>query len=87
MRRSAERRVGVTVGKFNPPHLGHLHLVRTGASQVDTLYVLLCARPDQSIPAETRAEWLSDAAPENVIVLVTPDDLPWTSFPKDRRSR
>jgi NadR type nicotinamide-nucleotide adenylyltransferase len=71
----------VTVGKFNPPHLGHAHLVRTGASHVDTLYVLLCDRPDQTIPADTRAAWLCDAAPDNVTVLITADDLPAANEP------
>jgi NadR type nicotinamide-nucleotide adenylyltransferase len=75
------RRVGVSVGKFNPPHLGHAHLISTGAAEVDAFYVLLCDRPDQTIPAETRAEWLSDAAPDNVSMLITPDDLPQANEP------
>ena len=29
--------VGVVVGKFNPPHLGHLHLIEQGAAQVGEL--------------------------------------------------
>lgn len=78
---AASRRVGVTVGKFNPPHLGHLHLVNTGATRVDVLYVLLCDRPGQTIPAEARARWLADGAPDNVTVLITPDDLPEANEP------
>lgn len=74
--------VGVTVGKFNPPHLGHLHLIRSAAARVDQLYVLVGDRPDQSIGAGKRARWLDIDSPGNVTVLVTPDDIleanePW----------
>ena len=77
---------GVTVGKFNPPHLGHLHLIDTAAAQVGHLYVILCDRPDQTIAASRRAAWLTAAAPPNVTVLVTPDDLPEASKPWARRA-
>lgn len=79
--REARRRVGVTVGKFNPPHLGHLHLIEAGARKVDTLYVVVCDRPDQTLPAESRATWLADSAPANVTMLITPDDLPQANEP------
>lgn len=74
-------RIGVTVGKFNPPHLGHLHLVETAAQEVDRLFLLLCDRPDQTLPAEQRRRWLVDSAPTNVAVIVTPDDLPEANEP------
>jgi HTH-type transcriptional regulator, transcriptional repressor of NAD biosynthesis genes len=74
-------RTGVVVGKFNPPHLGHLHLIERGAAEVEHLYVLLCDRADQTIGADRRARWLADAAPANVSVLVTPDDLPAANEP------
>ena len=72
---------GVTVGKFNPPHLGHRHLIEVSAAQVEHLYVLLCERTDQTLPAELRRRWLEDAAPTNVTVVVTPDDLPEENEP------
>jgi HTH-type transcriptional regulator, transcriptional repressor of NAD biosynthesis genes len=71
-----EADLGVVVGKFNPPHLGHVHLISTGAGLVDQLFVLLCDRPDQTLSAEQRRRWLADAVPANVTILVTPDDLP-----------
>jgi HTH-type transcriptional regulator, transcriptional repressor of NAD biosynthesis genes len=73
--------LGVTVGKFNPPHLGHVHLISTGARLVDRLVVLLCDRPDQTIPAVDRAAWLADACPDHVEVVITPDDLPTENGP------
>jgi NadR type nicotinamide-nucleotide adenylyltransferase len=83
---SLQETVGVTVGKFNPPHLGHLHLIRTGASRVDRLYVLLCDRPDQTVSVGRRFGWLSDAVPDNVTIIVTPDDLPTASEPWAERA-
>jgi HTH-type transcriptional regulator, transcriptional repressor of NAD biosynthesis genes len=77
---------GVVVGKFNPPHLGHLHLIEQGAARVERLYVLLCDRPDQSIPVALRRQWLEDAVPSNVSVLVTPDDIPTENEPWARRA-
>jgi NadR type nicotinamide-nucleotide adenylyltransferase len=78
--------VGVTVGKFNPPHLGHLHLIETAASQVDHLYVILGDRPDQTIPATRRQAWLEDVVPANVTILITPDNLPAANEPWAERA-
>lgn len=75
------RSVGVTIGKFNPPHLGHVHLIERGASEVDHLFVVLCDRIDQTLSAEDRSEWLRDACPANVTILTTPDDLPTANEP------
>lgn len=75
-RTQTDSHLGVAVGKFNPPHLGHLHLLTTAAAQVDHLMVLLCDRPDQTIAASTRATWLADACPDNVEIVITPDDIP-----------
>lgn len=78
--------VGVVVGKFNPPHLGHLHLIEQGAARVETLFVILCDRSDQSISVEQRRAWIEDAAPPNAVVLVTPDDLPAANEPWAQRA-
>lgn len=85
-RKSGRWPVGVAVGKFNPPHLGHLHLIETGASLVDRLFVLLCDRPDQTIPVDSRRRWLEDAVGENVTIILTPDDLPLENEPWARRA-
>ena len=79
-------RLGVTVGKFNPPHLGHQHLVTAAAERVDELHVLLCDRADQTIAAADRATWLTDSTPDHVTVHVTPDDLPEASEPWAERA-
>lgn len=74
-------RVGVAVGKFNPPHLGHAHLLTVGAARVERLHVLLADRPGQTLAAADRAAWLADAVPDNVVIHVTPDDLPEANEP------
>lgn len=86
MVRDGKARSGVAVGKFNPPHLGHLYLIEAAAARVERLFVLLCDRPGQSIPVEQRRRWLEEAAPVNVSVLVTPDDLPAANEPWARRA-
>jgi NadR type nicotinamide-nucleotide adenylyltransferase len=54
---------GLVIGKFYPPHRGHKFLIDTALSQVDHLDVLICARPDQTIPGELRAQWLREMHP------------------------
>ena len=77
---------GVVVGKFNPPHLGHVYLIQQASHRVERLYVILCDRQDQTLSAAQRREWLLDATPSNVRVLVTPDDLPPSNEPWARRA-
>lgn len=67
------------MGHFNPPHLGHVHLLSTGASKVGQLHVLLRHHAEQTLPSAQRAAWLADVVPDNVRFHVTPDDLPATS--------
>ncbi len=80
------KRIGVTVGKFNPPHLGHAHLLRDAASRVGHLFVILADHADQTLDAADRAAWLQDAAPANATVLVTPDDIPVANEPWAKRA-
>lgn len=77
--------VGVTIGKFNPFHLGHDHLIRVAKSQVDRLVVIVAERSDQTIPGHRRADWISSTHPD-VEVLVTPDDLPELPAPWAERT-
>ena len=81
-----QQHIGVAVGKFNPPHVGHLFLIETAATQVDRLYVIVGVRPDQTISATDRAHWIETDAPTNVSVLITPDDLPAENGPWAQRA-
>jgi NadR type nicotinamide-nucleotide adenylyltransferase len=50
--------IGFTLGKFLPPHTGHLHLIRESAKQVDHMYVLMCSIEREPIPGHLRYQWL-----------------------------
>ncbi len=78
-------RLGVTVGKFYPPHLGHLHLIRAGRDACDQLVVIIAEHPSQSLRGEQRAAWIAEAVP-GVDIVVTPDDLPEAPEPWARRA-
>lgn len=72
--------LGVTVGKFYPPHRGHAHLIETALAQCGRLVVIVCDRPDQSLRGSLRAGWLAELFPDATFV-VTPDDLPESPEP------
>ncbi|HEY6964869.1 MAG TPA: adenylyltransferase/cytidyltransferase family protein, partial [Erythrobacter sp.] len=55
---------GFLLGKFMPPHAGHLSLIRAARALVDELTVLVCWLPDDPIPGEARLQWMRDLAPD-----------------------
>ncbi|TPW70725.1 AAA family ATPase [Schumannella sp. 10F1B-5-1] len=67
---------GLVIGKFYPPHLGHLDLIERAAGEVDELAVLVLASVIESIPLADRVAWLRDAtsALPGVRVIGLPDD-------------
>jgi len=75
--RAALPRAGlaVVVGKFLPPHRGHKLVIDTAAAAADRVVVVVCERPDDTIPARVRAAMLREIHPA-ATVLVTPDDVP-----------
>ena len=55
---------GFLLGKFMPPHAGHVTLIRSAAALVDELTVLLCALPDDPIPGPLRLAWMRQLFPQ-----------------------
>ncbi|GBF50811.1 putative nicotinamide-nucleotide adenylyltransferase [Leptospira ryugenii] len=51
---------GFILGKFYPPHNGHLHLIREAKKLCDRLTVLLAALPTETIPGILRYECLQN---------------------------
>lgn len=49
---------GLVIGKFYPPHAGHHHLVETAAAHCRRLTVVVMASGHESIPLDTRVDWL-----------------------------
>jgi HTH-type transcriptional regulator, transcriptional repressor of NAD biosynthesis genes len=68
-------RLGVVVGKFLPPHVGHSYLIGTACAGANHVLVIVCSRPGDLIPAEVRADMLRELHPDTTVV-VTPDDIP-----------
>ncbi|HEX8200842.1 MAG TPA: AAA family ATPase [Isosphaeraceae bacterium] len=66
---------GMILGKFMPPHAGHLHLVEFGRRFAASLSVLVCSLEREPIPGRLRYEWVRELFPDVHAVPVT-DDLP-----------
>jgi len=54
---------GLVIGKFMPPHAGHLQLIAYAQSQVDQLFVVLFTKQAEPIPAALRLAWLRELLP------------------------
>jgi len=55
--------IGLVLGKFMPPHNGHVHLVSFAQHYVDTLYIIVEKIANESIPSELRCEWMKKMFP------------------------
>jgi len=78
-------RTGVVVGKFYPPHLGHHYLIETASSQCEVLFVLVCWKPEQTVPIDIRVACIREIHPEVKIIAVedilADDDTPgWAAY-------
>lgn len=56
---------GMVLGKFYPPHNGHLYLIDTAASQCDIVYVLCCSIKSEKISGLHRWAWLTKIYKDN----------------------
>src|SRR3954464_12879435 len=66
---------GMLLGKFMPPHLGHVYLVEFAQRFVDHLTVVVCSLPSEPIPGSLRFAWMRELFPAANVVHLT-DDLP-----------
>jgi NadR type nicotinamide-nucleotide adenylyltransferase len=73
---------GFLLGKFMPPHAGHMALIRAARALVDELTVLVCWLPDDPIAGETRLAWMRELASNcrvighGAVVPQAPEDSP-----------
>lgn len=69
---------GLIIGKFIPPHTGHLALIEFGAKRCDKLIVGLSTCIEDQIPPQVRYEWLKELTKKykNVVLEKISDDLP-----------
>ncbi len=54
---------GLVLGKFLPPHQGHVYLIEFANRYVDQLTVVVDSLDSQPIPGDLRAQWLRDMFP------------------------
>jgi HTH-type transcriptional regulator, transcriptional repressor of NAD biosynthesis genes len=66
---------GMVLGKFMPPHAGHLHLIEFARALVDELFVVVGTLADEPIPGALRHAWMTELVP-GATVLHLDDELP-----------
>jgi HTH-type transcriptional repressor of NAD biosynthesis genes len=63
--------VGMVLGKFMPPHLGHQYLFRFARAAVDRLYIVVEHVAGEPIPSTLRHAWIRDLHPDCVVLHLT----------------
>lgn len=76
---------GVVIGKFYPPHRGHHHLIDTAMGQCERVTVLVCWKPEQTVPISVRLACLREEHPDAVVLpvedkLADDDTIGWAAF-------
>jgi NadR type nicotinamide-nucleotide adenylyltransferase len=66
---------GMLLGKFLPPHLGHVYLVEFASRYVEQLTVVVCSLQREPIPGAVRFHWMRELFPFDNVVHLT-DELP-----------
>ncbi|QEL14665.1 AAA family ATPase [Limnoglobus roseus] len=66
---------GMLLGKFLPPHLGHVYLGEFAGRFVDRLTIVVCSLQREPIPGELRFQWMRELFPFDNVVHLT-DELP-----------
>jgi HTH-type transcriptional regulator, transcriptional repressor of NAD biosynthesis genes len=69
---------GLVIGKFYPPHAGHVYLIRTAAAHCSRVTVGVLASSVESIPMEQRLAWLRATFVDcpHVRIVAQLDDVP-----------
>jgi NadR type nicotinamide-nucleotide adenylyltransferase len=63
------------LGKFLPPHLGHVYLAEFARHYVDRLSIVVCSLAREPIPGALRYQWMRELFPFDHVVHLT-DELP-----------
>lgn len=84
---------GLFVGKFLPPHLGHLDAIKKAKQNCTHLIIIVCFEPLRTqrlcdemgvefISLEQRAKWIKDAINDPEVEFLTLDETGITSWPE-----
>jgi NadR type nicotinamide-nucleotide adenylyltransferase len=65
---------GMLLGKFMPPHLGHVYLVDFARHYADRLTVVVCSLAAEPIPGELRYRWMRELFPDVNVVHLTDEN-------------
>jgi cytidyltransferase-like protein len=62
---------GLIVGRFDPPHLGHSHMIDAATRECDALVVFVNSRRDRDwAPGDLRRAWLAGLHPGATVIEV-----------------
>ena len=67
-------RHGLVIGKFYPPHAGHLSLIRQALACCERVTVEVLASSAESVSGELRADWLRVCLPSARVVTGVDDE-------------
>jgi HTH-type transcriptional repressor of NAD biosynthesis genes len=60
---------GLIVGRFDPPHLGHSHMIEWAAQRCEMLVVFVNTSPERdTAPGHLRADWLAELHPHVTVI-------------------
>lgn len=76
-------KTGLLLGKFYPPHRGHLELIESMFLNVQMALIVVGSKPEQEIPGSVRVKWLKQLVPKNTWVIEVPDNNPEGLTEKD----
>ncbi|MEY2665535.1 MAG: hypothetical protein RLZZ480_640 [Candidatus Parcubacteria bacterium] len=80
---------GLVVGKFYPPHRGHKHLIDTAIASCESVTIIICYKPTESISGELRESWLRIIHPTATVIAIEDtvldddDSEGWAAYTKE----
>ncbi len=59
---------GLILGRFIPPHNGHLQLINTALAQCTRVYLVICSLKTDAIPAGSRIYWIKQLFAQEIAI-------------------
>lgn len=71
---SPDKTRGMVLGKFMPPHLGHIYLFDFARHYVDELAIVVETQKNQPVPGELRYQWVKAMFPDSHVIHLTDEN-------------